>query len=93
MRQTSLFIYFFSYIVTAVAKKQVKTETLITLSQTWLSMERNSKSWGAGISTSPCPPPPPLTLNVNDGLLILFDESYPGFPVLPDSRCILIKHI
>ena len=78
-----LFIYLF-FIVTAVSKKQGKTETLITLSQNLVKYGKEILGcWNFHFS---------LQKNL-DSHKLLFDESYPGFLVFPDNLCILIKHI
>ena len=77
-----LIIYFF--IVTAVAKKQGKTESMITLSQNLVKYGKEFLGcWNFHFS---------LPKNL-DSHKLLFDESYPGFLVFHDNRCILIKHV
>ena len=82
-----LFIYLFIYlffIVTAVSKKQGKRETLITLSQNLVKYGKVILGcWDFHFS---------LQKNL-DSHKLLFDESYPGFLVFHDNRCILIKHV
>ena len=78
-----LFNYLF-FIVTAIAKKQGKTESMITLSQNLVKYGKEFLGcWNFHFS-------PPKYLDLHK---LLFDESYPGFLIFHDIRCILIKHI